>query len=754
MAGSGNYRRFAGTAMVCCLLGHLCAGAAVMIENDHLLLRLDEQHGGVVSFTDRINGHDFAAVPSEAENHLWQVMLTHDNPRRVTPADAASFDCMSDADGLTLTWSGFDIADAPAMRVSVRIHLEKASPMSDWRITVENTGGWTLDTVHFPRIASLTAQPDETLAVPLWMGQKTTQARGMLATPQGQSPKRMQWDYPGHVSMQCMTVYREDGPGLYLACDDTVSLRKGFAVFGGAPDQMGIEVVQMPEGTDSHTYQSPYAVILGAITGGWMDAAIRYRAWAEQQPWVTDSRLRRGLVPTWVEDTGLWVWNRGRSENVLQPAVALQEQSGIPISVFWHWWHGCAYDAGFPEYFPPREGEAPFREAVASAANKGIHGLVYMNQRLWGMETASWRDEGAERFAVKRPDGALIKEVYNTFTQSPCAPMCLGTSFWRNKYAALAEEAVMGLGIAGIYMDQACLSLSCYDPMHGHPIGGGAYWVAGFRELADDIRRRCAPRGGVTLAGEGCGETWLPHLDLMLSLQVSMERYAAPGAWDVIPFFHAVYHEYALFYGNYSSLTMPPYDELWPAEFAPETPLALLDRKFSQQFYLEQARAFVWGQQPSIANFRVEQFSERAEEIAYVLQLGRLRQKARAYLVHGRFLKPPKIDAPVKEIDVSRLSIYAGQRDALKEYRRAYPMALASAYSCKDGGVAIALASISNDTVFFAVDLDATEYPIPASGSIRVIEADKESTLGPYDGGKVNIQVELPPRTARIYEFR
>ena len=27
------------------------------------------------------------------------------------------------------------------------------------------------------------------------------------------------------------------------------------------------------------------------------------------------------------------------------------------------------------------------------------------------------------------------------------------------------------------------------------------------------------------LAGEGCGEGWLPYLDLMLSLQVSRERY-------------------------------------------------------------------------------------------------------------------------------------------------------------------------------------------------------------------------------------
>ncbi len=726
------------------------AAAEPLIENGRLLVRFDVQHGGIAAFVDKTNGHDFVGENAASENHLWHIVLGGDAPRRVTPADATEFRWESGEDALMLTWSSFNGVD---LEVIADIALDNAAPLSQWRVTVKMAGDASLHAVHFPRIPNVSAQPDEVLAAPLWMGQKTTQARAMLSSSPGQPPKRFQWDYPGHVSMQCMTVYREGGPGLYVACDDTASRRKGFSIFGGMPGQLGIEVVQMPEGITTRAYQSPYAVLLGTIEGDWMDAALRYRAWAVNQPWARESRLRRGLVQQWVKNTGLWVWNRGRSENVLKPAAQLQEYSGIPISVFWHWWHGCAYDVGFPEYFPPREGEEPFREAVAAAAQQGIHALIYMNQRLWGMETDSWRDEGAERYAVKGFDGAPLKEVYNTFTKSPCAPMCLGTSFWRDKYAGLAEHAVMGLGVAGIYMDQACLSLSCFDPTHGHPIGGGAYWVAGFRELADDIRRRCAPRG-VTLSGEGCGETWLPHLDLMLSLQVSMERYAAPGAWEPIPFFHAVYHEYVLCYGNYSSLTMPPYDELWPGEFAPKTPLALLDRKFSQQFYMEQARAFVWGQQPTIANIQPNQFKERPEEIEYALRLCRLRQQARPYLVYGRFLRPPKINAPVKTIDISRLSIYAGQQDALREYRKEYPPALAGAYACEDGGVAVAVASISNDSVSFLLSVDAAQYPIPDSGTIWEIEDDAKSIVGRFEDGKVSVQVKLPPRGARIYEFR
>src|SRR5690606_41406076 len=120
--------------------------------------------------------------------------------------------------------------------------------------------------------------------------------------------------------------------------------------------------------------------------------------------------------------------------------------------------------------------------------------------------------------------------------------------------------------------------------------------------------------------------SWLPALDLMLTLRVSWERYSAPGSgWEPIPLFQAVYHAYGITYGSYSSLVMPPYDELWPKEFAPREPLALLDRRFQRQFYLEQARSFVWGLEPSIANFRASLFEERPEETAYMMRLARIR---------------------------------------------------------------------------------------------------------------------------------
>lgn len=57
----------------------------------------------------------------------------------------------------------------------------------------------------------------------------------------------------------------------------------------------------------------------------------------------------------------------------------------------------------------------------------------------------------------------------------------------------------------------------------GTSTGGGTYWMAGFRSLAEDTRRRRAGRSDPASAGEGCGEDWLPHLDPMLPLQPTLE---------------------------------------------------------------------------------------------------------------------------------------------------------------------------------------------------------------------------------------
>lgn len=714
----------------------VCAGAWGVVVGG---AEFEESAGALVGL--RGSGHEFL----EGASGVWELEAM--SGEEIRPEDAGLFEWDELDGGVELAWSDFAVNSAPGLRVAVRV--KPAGSDSVWRIRVDGIEDFPLREVRFPRLERIAPQDGEQLAVPVWMGQLTNRARELFNA--GGNGVRREWSYPGLLSMQLMTLSGEDG-GLLVQCRDSGLLRKHFAVFGDGGGGLGLEVAHLPEvAAGVEAYETPYDTVVSTFRGDWYTAAETYRDWALAQSWARESRLRRGLTPDWVLDTALWVWNRGRSDGVLKPAVWLQDRLGMPVSVFWHWWHGCAYDAGFPEYFPPREGTEPFKEAVAAAGDSDVHALVYMNQRLWGMTTDSWAERGAERYAVKGPAGTVRPEVYNTFMKVPCASMCMGTKFWRNTYAGLAERAVNELGVAGIYMDQACSSLACYDPAHGHPVGGGSYWMAGFRALETDIRSRC---GGVTLAGEGCGEAWLPHLDLMLSLQVSQERYMRAGEWEPVPFFQAVYHDCGVFYGNYSSLTRPPYDDLWPAEFAPEKPLDLLPRKYSRQFRLEQARAFVWGQQPTVANFRPEHFESRNAEMAYVERLARLRMRAKKYLLHGRFLRPPAIRAPRETFKMSRLSIYAGQRDAVKEFEMETPVLLTSAWRAPDGSVAFVVASVAASELEVRLPLDREAYNLPRAGAVYRLELDggreKVAEFGAEDDA---LALKINPCGAQVFEI-
>jgi hypothetical protein len=451
----------------------------------------------------------------------------------------------------------------------------------------------------------------------------------------------------------------------------------------------------------------------------------------------------------------LWVWNRGRSPGVLPPAVALREELGLPVSVFWHWWHHGPYDTSFPDYLPPREGVDAFRRAVRDAHASDVHMMTYMNQRLWCTNTPSWEAEGAARWAVKGRDLQVHEEVYNVFDPQPCAPMDVTTDFWRHKYAGIADTVLNGYGVDGIYMDQAVLSLVCWDPTHGHPVGGGNYWMGGFEALAADLRDRARSGPDLLLAGEGAGEAWLPALDLMLTLQVSQERYSDPASgWEPIPMFQAAYHPYGITYGSYSSLTMPPYDDLWPDSTAPAEPLKLLDVAFRRQFHLEQARSFVWGIQPTIANFLPTHLEDRPEETAYMMRLARVRAAALPWLLHGTFLRPPTLETPEVDVTLSRVSIYAAQRSGPRVSVGRYPAALAGAWRAADGSVAVALASIVDEPSTVGFSFDAAAYGMPKGGRILRIDEAGRAAFGTFGPGATPIRLALPPGGALVLEFR
>jgi hypothetical protein len=555
--------------------------------------------------------------------------------------------------------------------------------------------------------------------------------------------------------MQCLALYDKENHGIYASCNDSLAHRKSFALAIDTLNTLSFQIDNYPSlNPVSNSYNLPYAAVLGSFKGDWITAAKQYRKWGTKQKWSSDSRFKNRLSPKWLEKTALWIWNRSKSPNVLPPAIDLKERLNLPVNVFWHWWHGCSYDDGFPEYFPPREGKGPFIEALSAAQEKGIRAIVYMNVLQWGDATESWKSENAAAWSVKDINGHMRSHVYNKFTGKSLTNMCIATPFWRNKYAFLSEKALNLYGINGIYMDQTCLSRMCYDKSHGHPLGGGNYWIRNFAKLEDQIRSEASPTNQPVLAGEGCGEVWLPNLDVFLALQVSKERYAGTGGGEPIPFFQAVYHQYAITYGNYSSLLIPPYDELWPKQYAPKNPKALLSKDYNKQFLMEQARSFVWGMQPTIANYQPLLAKERKTELDYLMRIARIRYQGLKYLLYGKFLRPPDLKIPKEELKISRLSIYAGRYGkSITRFKGDFPLVYAGAWKSDDNQVGIALASISDNPFLINYSFKASDYDLPVSGKIYIINEKGRQLLTLYSNGKIEINFTLQSRGLCLVEI-
>ncbi len=743
-------------ATTVCRVDSRALDRSIVVGKERLQLVFDAGNGSLIGINDLKTGGRFI-VDDVTHEGIWRLRLVaRGDTLVIDPQLAGRFSyrfSTLDSNRVILVWTDFKLKTLNSLAVDVSIVLTDSETLSNWKISVSGFGDFVLDRIWFPRIGNIPPLKNERLVVPQWMGILAKHPQKVFS--ENSAKRALKWSYPGEISAQCISVYIDKGPGLYLACNDTLGYMKSFILTDNETGEISYEVENLP-GRDlvrKKSYELPYEGVIGTFTGDWFTAAEIYRKWATSQIWCRDSRFHRGIVPNWLLKTGIWVWNRGRSNLVLKPATVLQDKLGLPVSVFWHWWHGCAYDAGFPEYFPPREGSRSFLNALSKAHNDGLHAILYMNQRLWGMTTRSWTSENAARYAVKSSDGKIMPHVYNVFTGQPMASMCIATSFWRSIYAGLAAKGINQYGADGIYMDQACTSLICYDSTHDHTVGGGNYWINGFDSLTAQIRERKNSSGDVLLAGEGCGENWLPYLDLFLTLQVSRERYAPPNdGWEVVPFFQAVYHPYAITYGNYSSLVYPPYDELWPKKFRPAQTGKLLSRRFARQFYLEQARAFVWGMQPTIANFSPAQLATRRAETTYLLRIARTRYKALKYLLFGTMEKPPEIKVHSIIVPFSRVSIYAGQEGEKQSFEKDAPEVLAAAWKAKDGSIAFPIASITDTEKYVSLHFSARDYGLPAAGNIYLVRGNTRKFLESYNDGSVSVNLHLSPLDIVIVE--
>lgn len=745
------------TIFTCFTVALFCQGKSstsdniVFIENGKIKLGFEKKTGKFLVFNDLITGHEF--IDQNLVRKLpWEIntQSSVDNSSILKGFSPAKFSfSMVDPLTLILEWEKFE--DLKNLNVKAEISLDKNDPFSYWNISVNGFDDAVISNVVFPRIEGIKNMENEELVIPTWMGSLMKDPRTVLSEGNG----RIEWRYPGSMSSQVIAIYNADKNGFYASCNDSLSYAKKFSLNLDTLNTLVYEMINYPSSSNSKsdTYSPKYKGVIGSFEGDWMDVASIYSKFALSQKWAKESRFKNGLTPSWLENTALWVWNRGKSANVLEPAIELKQALELPVNVLWHWWHNCSYDDNFPEYLPPREGKQSFIHAVKSAQDAGVNLIVYMNAIQWGEATEGWKSGEVKPYTVKDINGNERSHVFNIFSGKALINMCIGTKFWRDHYSSLCDSVVNIYETNGVYMDQTCLSVMCYDKSHNHDIGGGNYWVENSGKLINQIRSKDFGVKKPIFTGEGSSENWLPHLDAFLTLQASKERYAGIGNTETIPFFQAVFHQYGITFGSYSSLVTPPYDELWPKKYAPNNTEQPLDEMFNKQFLMEQAKSFVWGMQPTIANYHSFLASERKEEIDYLTEIVKTRYNALDYLLYGEFCRNPDLKIPRENIKISKLSIYAGKtEETVTTFEKNVPSLYVGTWKAKNGNIAIALASISDEVIPVNFTIDPENYNIPSEGKINLIKSSGKKYLEKYLNN-IHVDIKLNPKEISIIEI-
>lgn len=548
------------------------------------------------------DGRNRLAEPVAGES-LWQLTLRDPSGtvKKIASGEAAPSEVIAGAGRATFRWN-IPLGEKP-VRVEMRVRVRKGDPLSYWSLQVTPPKGWRLQEIAFPTIANVRLEEGMKMAVPWCNGVEYNLEPGMAY---GEA-------YPCMlVSMQFLALYHA-GRGFYVGAHDAQAGSKEIL----AKSTLGrvevtikpwLEIRPQPGGM----YRVPYEAAVGVFHGDWYEAAQLYRKFALQAPWCQVGSVSRRPIPQWLKDVDLWLTCDATNFNKdLAACQKAWDYFGTKSAIHWYnWYERPASEGSMPGYplFTARPG---FVEALQKAQGIGYRVMPYMDGRLWNIHATSWGQEQAEELAARKENGELYQEY------GVCAAMCPHVPRWHETVARVAERLVNEYGADGAYVDEvgAARPIRCFNPDHGHPLGGGPWWTAGYRQMANVIPKNLPEEACVTT--EHTADCYLDSFDA--SCSVNNPR-VPPKAGRVIPLFTAVYAGYYLPFG------FRP-DDCTEAGFA--HPLS---------FRQNQTDAFLTGAQVGWVHVRILMKPESAKEAEFLKNLAQCRQYGHPYLVHGTFL--------------------------------------------------------------------------------------------------------------------
>ena len=689
----------------------------LILSNDHVRFEFEPGGMGLSAMIDRASGTNHIK-DVEGKHLLWEVafgvgrqIYTITNNYR--PCNYAyTLNLPDGGQRAVMEWNEarWWIEDS-VVTVQVIIDLPKDDGIAKWRIFVENLSDyWGLWSVQFPLVNGFPSSGEYDIARP------TFASGGTLLK---NWTERINGRYPGGGWPMQFMSFNKGNNAVYFASMDPDARGKDFVaepVVQGTTNRYPVvyegrrhksfvpepgEKVYLTHyvedmGMQGSDYPDHYPVEFGVYQGGWVEAALRYREWALKQKWAQKGPIsQRQDIPDIVKDIGLWVrdgwkWNDadGTPHEMNLPLIEVQKKMGVPMGIHWYRWHHMPFDNLYPHFLPPNPG---FDERVKELVDQDLLIIPYINGSSADMNIHDWED--FKPHAIMDEAGGLRHHFYSD-RSGRLLSMCPTQEFWQDAISVLVDSLLGYHGCNGVYIDQisALYHELCFDPDHGHALGGGSWWADGSRDLMRKVFNVSHKKGRRdVITSEGANEIFFDLLDANLT-------WAEPSDRE-IPMMFVVYSGYSIFFGSRCDY-----------------------RRSNRFFNFAQGQAFIDGRQNGWMDFRLfnPEFSEKAD---YFKQCGQYRVATKKFLTYGRLWGPvlPENSVPTFSEEGFGWGLYGAQRTA------SVPSTEARLWQSEDGNLGLFIANYVNEEIPFSYSIDPAKYGLK-KGSYKLTEITPEGT--------------------------
>ena len=582
---------------------------------------------------------------------------SNQSPANQTPAPeiltvaahgATSFERTENDDAIVLSWRGIALGgETNALDATIRI-AKNADGSQSWTLSFDNRSPkYLLLRTRFPRLNRVTRNGEGDAFLP-WADHG-----GTLFKKRSAQPTPVWAHYLGYSPPVAAFFIGEDG--LYFAAEDPEARQKCFI-------ERDEQCILFDSCTELGAPGPGFAVTLAPLKGDWWEAARRYRAFALKQAWAAKGPIKDNpSYPRRLCEIPLWINIHGHSDvasNVLSRAREIFPE--FTTGMHWHLWQQSGHDINYPEYFPA---QPRVKEMIDYCHSIGQEPMPYTNGRLWTTLTSGYLL--AEPFALLKADGTRLVESYATKYnpyKPPLAVMCPWTEQWQRVVQTFTYRVLDELDATSIFIDQigAAPARPCYDPTHGHPVGGGGWWRKGYAKMLEPILREWHERGAFVTT-EGAGEAYIDLVDGFLQV---VERKP-----EDVPFWSAVYSGYTTYFCTPGHVEDDP-----------------------QSFRCQQCREMLWGHPLGWFDRNI---LDKPDKCEILRALCNFRQANLDALAYGNLLDELRPISPLPEIEYTWKPRFHWRRDAAEAHGKA-PAVIGNWWRTADGKVVLLAANLTD----------------------------------------------------------